>query len=58
MDFWDQMVDCVCRPPRDVYPLDALPGGRAGREFAVGPVTAVRQDYVVVRRICCSWCCG
>ncbi|KAL0042923.1 hypothetical protein WJX79_004019 [Trebouxia sp. C0005] len=27
---WDQLVDCICRPPRDRYTTADLPGGVAG----------------------------
>lgn len=49
MDFWDQMVDCVCRPPRDVYTMDMLLGSPAGHPFAIGPVKVKRTDFELVR---------
>ena len=48
MDFWDQMVDCICRPPRDAYAPEQLLGSPAGTVFAIGPVTVRRQDFELV----------
>ena len=32
---WEQLVDCICRPPRDDYSEEDLKGGRRG-VFAIG----------------------
>lgn len=50
MDFWDQMVDCISRPPRDSYTIDQLLGSPAGSMFAIGPVLVKRSDFELVRR--------
>jgi hypothetical protein len=49
MDVWDQMVDCICRPPRDVYEPGQLLGSPAGTLFRIGPVAARRTDFLLVR---------
>lgn len=45
---WDQMVDCICRPPRDVYAIEQLAGSPAGRLMRVGAVWARRDDFELV----------
>ncbi|CAL5224837.1 g7591 [Coccomyxa viridis] len=40
---WDQLVDCICRPPRDEYTVSQLPGGEGAR-FAVSGVVCSRED--------------
>ncbi|KAF6254056.1 Alpha/Beta hydrolase protein [Scenedesmus sp. NREL 46B-D3] len=41
---WDQLVDAICRPPRDVYNPGELLGG-SSHAFAVGNMEASRIDY-------------
>ncbi|WIA34398.1 hypothetical protein OEZ86_012734 [Tetradesmus obliquus] len=41
---WDQLVDAICRPPRDVYSPEELLGGRT-HAFMVGNMEASRIDY-------------
>jgi len=33
--YWDQLVDCICRPPRDEYQEQDLLGGKRG-VFKIG----------------------
>ncbi|KAK9805218.1 hypothetical protein WJX72_006872 [[Myrmecia] bisecta] len=40
---WDQLIDCICRPPRDEYSLDELVGGTKGT-FTLSGRPYVRQD--------------
>ncbi|CAK0787805.1 hypothetical protein CVIRNUC_011027 [Coccomyxa viridis] len=44
---WDQLVDCICRPPRDSYTTSQLPGGEDGR-FAVSGVVCSREDITLM----------
>eukprot|EP00882_Tetradesmus_deserticola_P032939 GHRQ01037587.1.p1 GENE.GHRQ01037587.1~~GHRQ01037587.1.p1 ORF type:complete len:253 (+),score=123.41 GHRQ01037587.1:359-1117(+) len=41
---WDQLVDAICRPPRDVYNPAELLGGNS-HAFMVGNMEASRIDY-------------
>lgn len=50
MDFWDQLVECICRPPRDDYAPEQLLGGPAGSLFSLGPVVARRLDSTVTNK--------
>ncbi|KAK9836936.1 hypothetical protein WJX81_000753 [Elliptochloris bilobata] len=40
---WEKLVDCICRPPRDVYEVAELLGGAGGR-FSIGRQLCVRED--------------
>ena len=43
---WDQLVDAVCRPPRDEYSEEDLVGGRrAAFRLAAAPGAAPRRYY-------------
>ncbi|GMH35675.1 hypothetical protein BSKO_03543 [Bryopsis sp. KO-2023] len=44
---WDQLVDCICRPPRDRYTEDDLIGGE-GKRFAIGTFEGIREDLELV----------
>lgn len=44
LGIWDQLVDCVCRPPRDVYRHKDLIGGEEG-VFVIGKPPKVRKFY-------------
>lgn len=54
---WDQLVDCICRPPRDEYEEEELKGGRRGI-FAIGHRRFKRVDFWLTNcrneRIRCS----
>eukprot|EP00210_Caulerpa_lentillifera_P002484 g2381.t1 len=40
---WDQLVDCVCRPPRDFYGVEDLIGGYSGL-YSIGSHRGFRED--------------
>eukprot|EP00873_Tetraselmis_striata_P045654 jgi/Tetstr1/465918/TSEL_010532.t1 len=46
---WDQLVDCICRPPRDEYVVRDLPGGASG-SFAIGRYAAQRKDFQLTNK--------
>lgn len=41
---WDQLVDCICRPPRDIYRTYDLIGGEPGL-FMLKGMEAYRKDF-------------
>ncbi|KAL3141831.1 hypothetical protein ABBQ32_004502 [Trebouxia sp. C0010 RCD-2024] len=44
---WDQLVDCICRPPRDEYAAADLPGGLSG-SFKLKGKEYLRRDIQLV----------
>ena len=47
---WSQLVDAICRPPRDLYEgAAALPGGELGHFLLEGRLIT-RTDFVVVNK--------
>lgn len=46
---WDQLVDCICRPPRDEYSLDELIGGARGK-FTIDQRRFRREDLVLTNK--------
>jgi len=48
-DFWNQLVDCICRPPRDVYTVEDLVGGTDGK-FSIARFRGRRQDVTLVNK--------
>ncbi|KAK9790555.1 hypothetical protein WJX73_002562 [Symbiochloris irregularis] len=46
---WDQLVDCICRPPRDHYVIEELAGKAAGRLTFAGQLFK-REDLVLVNK--------
>lgn len=44
---WDQLVDCICRPPRDAYGVEDLIGGYGGR-YSIGSHRGFREDLELV----------
>lgn len=49
MGIWDQLVDCIVRPPRDIYTTEDLIGGTRGR-FRVDYWNAVREDCTLLNK--------
>lgn len=46
---WDQLVDCICRPPRDKYVVEDLLGGHRGA-FRVSRFEGTRKDITLVNK--------
>ncbi|CAL8472078.1 g11620 [Coccomyxa elongata] len=46
---WDQLVDCICRPPRDEYTIKQLAGGTKGR-FSIAGHNCKREDFSLVNK--------
>eukprot|EP00201_Polytomella_parva_P000505 CAMPEP_0175073080 /NCGR_PEP_ID=MMETSP0052_2-20121109/20324_1 /TAXON_ID=51329 ORGANISM="Polytomella parva, Strain SAG 63-3" /NCGR_SAMPLE_ID=MMETSP0052_2 /ASSEMBLY_ACC=CAM_ASM_000194 /LENGTH=870 /DNA_ID=CAMNT_0016340771 /DNA_START=18 /DNA_END=2627 /DNA_ORIENTATION=- len=46
---WDQLVDCICRPPRDSYDIDALLGGTNG-VFRIINTIGYREDFEIYNK--------
>lgn len=46
---WDSLVDAICRPPRDVYQIGELLGGRRGY-FKHGGKPILREDLTLVNQ--------
>ncbi|CAG9465878.1 unnamed protein product [Pedinophyceae sp. YPF-701] len=46
---WDQLVDCICRPPRDVYEETDLVGGTR-KAFIIGRRRFVRNDVEIINK--------
>ncbi|EIE23571.1 alpha/beta-hydrolase [Coccomyxa subellipsoidea C-169] len=46
---WDQLVDCICRPPRDEYSIEQLAGGTKGR-FSISGHQCQRDDFTLVSK--------
>eukprot|EP00803_Ostreobium_quekettii_P004847 evm.model.scf_752.1 EVM.evm.TU.scf_752.1 scf_752:2765-12004(-) len=46
---WEQLVDCICRPPRDSYTTADLIGGES-RRFAIGKQKGIRVDVDLVNK--------
>lgn len=46
---WDNLVDCICRPPRDSYKTSDLIGGESGH-FVIGNTRGVREDSEITNK--------
>ncbi|KAG1670695.1 hypothetical protein FOA52_010971 [Chlamydomonas sp. UWO 241] len=48
-DLWGQLIDCICRPPRDHYTVEQLIGGTSGK-FRIGRFKGRRDDLTLTNK--------